>query len=71
MADEPIDFSQTTTDGARPQRAPSGQSTNRKVVVIPLSNDRQFTSQSTTFKYFLVGPRVLMGIGPQIEDCAA
>lgn len=65
MADEPMDFTQPTPEAPRVQRAPPS---NRKVVVIPLCNDRQFTSQLTTFKYFLVGPRVLTGIGPQIED---
>ena len=70
MADEPMDFSQamnegttnTTTSGAR------GVMRNRNVMVVALCTDRQFTSQSTTYKYFVVGPRSLNNIGSFIED---
>lgn len=72
MADEPMDFSNWLSDhaqqgsrGQRPAAAPYG---NRKVVVIPLCIDRQFTSLALTYKYFLVGPRVLANVGPQLQD---
>ena len=68
MADEPMDFTQTLNDPATSRGARAAPA-SRKVIVISLCTDRQFTTQGTqTYKYFVVGPRALFNIGPHIED---
>lgn len=68
MADEPLDFSPTHTGGSAAARPAPMQWTDRKVLVISLCTDRQFTSQVASYRCFVVGPRVLANIGPQIQD---
>ena len=55
-----------SSPAARPMtRQPSA----RKVVVVPLCVERQFsTLGSTTYKYYIVGPRKIEAAGPFIED---
>ncbi len=62
----PLDFR-----GLAGRSARGMQPSVRKVLVIPLCVERQFTSTSTTPRFYVVGPRYLAGVGPLVEDHAA
>ena len=62
----PLDFGGLAGRSARDMQPQS-----RKVLVIPLCIERQFTSTSTAVKYYVVGPRYLAGVGPRVEDIVA
>ena len=71
MASDDTTLSNLTALGGQPARAMRTAQT-RKVAVITLCTDRQFVTQgSTTYKNFVVGPRVLQGVGPLLESIAA
>jgi len=62
----PLDFG-----GLAGRNARGLQPSTRKVLVIPLCIERQFTSTSTTPRFYVVGPRYLAGVGPLVEDITA
>ena len=75
MADENFDITTANSDlstGGQSPAARSRDTRGRKVIIVPLCTERQFsTLNSTTYKYYIVGPKYLPYIGPFVEDMIA